>query len=84
MKIRALAAIAAASVTVLAPLAAQAGTKASAVSGPVSYGARSTASVKASKNATEFAWVIIGLTAAGAAIWGLVEVLDDGKTDGAN
>lgn len=84
MNIRAIAAFAAASVAVVAPVAAQAGTKAAALPAKVSYGSRSTASVAAKQNAAELVWVVVGLTAAGAAVWGLVEVLDDGKTDGAN
>lgn len=84
MKTRALMAAMAASSMVLAPVAAQAGTKAASMTAPISYGNRATPNVDAKKKAsgTSLLLLALGLGAAGvgvAAAAGAFE--DDGEED---
>lgn len=88
MKFRALAITFAASAMVLAPVAAEAGTKAASVSAPVTYGARSTAKVDSKKKADGAAYILGSLALAAGTVGILIatDVIgddDDGRSPGA-
>lgn len=67
---------------VMAPVAAQAGTKAStAVVSPVDFGSRASAGVAKTNQWKAGTWIAIVL-ATGAFTWGMIELLSDEKSRG--
>lgn len=77
MKFSSLMAGVAAAGLVIAPVAAQAGTKAStAIAAPADFGSRSSAAVAKQNKASPALW-LVGLLAVGAAGFGLYKLIDD-------